>query len=141
MFSYTVEYEDYNGNSRKEILYFNLSAAELLRLQNTTPGGYASYIQKVIDSNDNGEIWTTFEDMIRMSYGVKSDDGQHFTKVRDGHKIANDFIDTPAYDTFMLALISNSDLAAAFVNGILPQEKLQKMAEEANLPEDTETKA
>lgn len=127
MFSYTVEYEDYNGVEKKETLYFNISASELLRLQNTTPGGYASYIQRVIDSADNSEIWKAFEDLIRTSYGVKTEDGQHFVKKRDGHSLADDFIDTPAYDVFMIALISSEQLAADFVNGVIPQEKLQKM--------------
>lgn len=127
MFSYAVEYDDYNGNSRKETLYFNISASELLRLQNTTPGGYHAYIQRVIDSKDPGEIWSTFEELIRLSYGVKSDDGMHFMKSRDGHKLAEEFIDTPAYDVFMIALITDSDLAANFVNGIIPQEKIEKM--------------
>ena len=133
MFSYTVEYEDYNGVSKKETLYFNISASELLRLQNTTPGGYADYIQRIVDSADNSEIWKAFEDLIRMSYGVKTEDGQHFVKKRDGHNLADDFIDTPAYDTFMIALISSEKLSADFVNGVIPQDKLQQMIDGANL--------
>lgn len=128
MFSYVVEYEDYNGASHKETLYFNISAAELLRLQSTTPGGYHAYIQRVVDSQDTGEVWTTFEDLIRISYGVKSDDGMHFMKIRDGHKLVEDFIDTPAYDAFMMDIITNAELAAKFVDGVLPHDKIDRMA-------------
>lgn len=127
MFKYTIEYEDYNGIKRTEDAYFNISAIELLRLQNTTPGGYAEYITRISKSTDNAEIWHTFEELVQMSYGIKSDDGIHFIKQRDGHAVVDDFLDTPAYENFMLKLMTDSTFAADFVNKIIPQQKLEEM--------------
>lgn len=134
MFKYTIEYEDYNGVKRSEDAYFNISAIELLRLQNTTPGGYAEYITRIANSTDNAEIWRTFEELIRMSYGIKTDDGIHFVKVRDGHAVVDDFVDTPAYEEFMLKLMTDTDFSGEFVGKIIPQKKLEEVFGSAQLP-------
>ena len=41
MLKKTIEYVDYNGNPRKEDFYFNLSEAELAKMELSVTGGYA----------------------------------------------------------------------------------------------------
>ena len=74
MFKKTITYLDYNGQERTEDFYFNLSKSEMIMLESTTPGGYVAMLQRIIDSKDNTALMKTFTDLIKMSYGVKSDD-------------------------------------------------------------------
>ena len=77
MFKKKITYTDYNGQERTEDFYFNLSKSELIMLESTTPGGYTAMLQRIIDSKDNTQLMKIFTDLIKMSYGVKSDDGKN----------------------------------------------------------------
>ena len=61
-----------------------------------------------------------FELMLHLSYGEKSTDGKHFWKRdKDGHDLADDFEQTPAYDKLFTELLSDPTYAGNFFNGIL----------------------
>ena len=59
-----------------------------------------------------------FEDIIKQSYGKKSEDGKRFIK---DPKDFEEFAQTEAYVNLFMELATNSDAAANFVNGIIPQ--------------------
>ena len=76
----TRSYIDWDGNERTEDFYFNLSRAECISLNNKTPGGLGSVLEKIVKANDTGTIQSTFEDLLGRSFGVKSDDGRRLMK-------------------------------------------------------------
>ena len=121
-----IEYTDDNGVSRKETFYFNLSEAELTELQLTYPGGYGSYITKISEAKDQAEIVKLMKDLIRMSYGVKSEDGKRFMK---SEEISQAFFETEAYNKLFMELATDDMQAANFVNGILPKALMDKLKE------------
>ena len=128
MFKYTIEYTDFNGNSRQLELTFNLSAMELITLQRETPGGYAEMLTRVAEKGDGLEMWGVFEDLVKRSYGERSDDGTRFIKVApDGRKLVDDFIQSPAYDEFMISMITDAELGANFINKLIPQDTIDKV--------------
>ena len=59
-----------------------------------------------------------FKDIIKQSYGKKSEDGKRFIK---DPKDFEEFAQTEAYVNLFMELATNSDAAANFVNGIIPQ--------------------
>jgi hypothetical protein len=125
MLKRTITYEDYDGNTRTEDFYFNLSKAELIEIEASTPGGVAAKLEKISKDNNGAEIIKTFKDIILKSYGVKSEDGKRFIK---SEEISKAFEETEAYSELFYELALDADKAAAFVNGIMPR----KLIEEAN---------
>lgn len=117
MLAKKIAYTDYDGQERVETFYFNISRAELSELQLTYPGGYAEHIERATDSKDQAEIVRLFKDLIRRSYGEKSDDGRRLVK---SEEISTAFMQTPAYDELFMELATNADSAAQFVAGVMP---------------------
>lgn len=127
MIKKTVTYKDYNEVERTENFYFNLSKAEVLEMEMGTDGGMAESIQKIVDAKDAPAIIRVFKDLVLKAYGVKSDDGRRFMKVKpDGSRYADDFKETEAYSQIFMELATDADAAAKFVNGIVPSDFAQK---------------
>lgn len=119
MLKKTMTYKDYDGNERTEDFYFNLTKAELVELQLSENGGFDKLLKRLMDSQDNKEIIQVFKKMIVLSYGVKSLDGKTFVK---SPEITREFMQTEAYSDLFMELATNQDTAAAFINGIVPQD-------------------
>ena len=116
MLAKTVTYMDYNGVERKETFYFNLTEAELTEMQMSEYGGLTNMLQKIIDSQDSKAIMREFKKLILLAYGVKSDDGKRFIK---NDQVREEFSQTEAFSEIYMELLTDSDAAAAFVNGIV----------------------
>ena len=132
MLKETITYEDYNGVSRTEDHYFNLTEAELMEMEMSINGGLAEMIQRIVDTQDSASMIKIFKDMILQSYGEKSLDGKRFVKIDDnGRKLADNFKQTEAYSQLFMKLATDAEAAARFVNGIMPS-KLTNAANTAN---------
>lgn len=126
MIKKTITYTDYNGVERTEDFYFNLSRSEILEMEMGTAGGFVEMLNRIIAAKDSIAIINTFKDIIKKSYGEKSEDGKRFVK---SEEISTAFTQTEAYDKLYMELVLDADAAAAFVNGILPadiQEETKK---------------
>ena len=133
MLKETITYEDYNGVSRTEDHYFNLTEAELTEMEMSINGGLAEMIQRIIAAQDAPSIIKLFQDLILKSYGQKSLDGKRFVKVNEnGRRLADEFKETEAYSQLFMKLATDADYAAKFVNGIIPA-KLAEKAKTANV--------
>lgn len=112
-----ITYTDYNGFERTEEFYFNLSKAELAKLNLVTPGGLEYKINKMKEKLNGDEIISFFDDVIGMAYGEKSDDGKRFIK---SPELTKAFKETEAYSELFMELVTNVDAAANFINSIIP---------------------
>lgn len=117
MFSDKITYEDFNGNIEVEEVFFNISKMESLELEASYPGGYATYLQQVAESEDPSEVIAAFKDIVKKAYGVKSEDGKRFIKSDEEFK---KFEESPAYDEFMIKLMSEENYALDFIIGVMP---------------------
>lgn len=111
-------YADFDGVTRTETFYFNLTEAELAELELTTDGGIKNRLEKIVEAKDNAEIARQFKKIILAAYGEKSPDGKHFFK---SPEISARYTATQAYSDFFMALVTNDALAAEFVNKIIPE--------------------
>lgn len=118
MLKKTMTYVDYNGMERTEDFYFNLTKAEVMEMEMTTAGGLAEAITQIVNAKDIPAIIKVFKELILKAYGIKSPDGKRFMK---SEEISNEFAQTEAFSQLFMELATNSDAAAAFVNGITPK--------------------
>jgi hypothetical protein len=123
-----------------EEFFFNLTTAEVIRLQLNGEEDLAAALQQVIDSGKPSEILKTFEYLIEKSYGVKTINNQ-FVKTEES---ARGFMCSEAYSVFLGELITDASLAAEFITKILPKDLMEKAlaiaeksgTETVNLPEE-----
>lgn len=131
MLKKTIAYTDYNGVSRKEDFYFNLTEAELTEMELSAEGGLEEMTKRMVASKDGAAIIQFFKDIILKSYGVKSLDGRKFEKTKE---IRDDFEATPAYSILFMELATDADKGAEFINGIVPNgvdsDKLKEITHE-----------
>ena len=115
-----INYQDYNGVERSEDFYFNLTEAETMEMEMLQTGGMAEYIQRIIDAQNVPEVITIFKELILKAYGEKSLDGRRFVKSKE---LSEAFSQTEAYSKLFMKLSTDSNAAAAFINGIIPNKK------------------
>ena len=128
MIKKTITYTDFNGNERTEDFYFNLTKAEITKMELSTKGGLAEMIQRIVAAQDTPAIIEVFEDLIKRSYGVKTPDGRGFSKKFED---LDAFMATEAYSQLFMELATDADAAAKFVNGVVPADMAKQAALEA----------
>lgn len=121
MYKKTITYTDYDGNERTEDFFFNLTKAELMEMDFSERGGLEKMIKKIIETKDTKKIISIFKDLILRSYGEKSADGKYFEKIRDGHRLRDDFAQTEAYSELFMELATNDVSATEFITNIIPK--------------------
>ena len=126
MLKKTITFEDFDGNTRTEDFYFNLTEAELTDLELSVKGGFGTLIEKITQTQDVPEIMKIFKQIIKLAYGVKSPDGRRFEK---SEAIYNDFAQTNAFSQLYMELASNEKIASDFINGILPKKLVDQVDE------------
>lgn len=128
MIKKTITYTDFNGNERTEDFYFNLTKAEITKMELSTKGGLAEMIQRIVAAQDTPAIIEVFEDLIKRSFGVKTPDGRGFSKKAED---LDAFMATEAYSQLFMELATDADAAAKFVNGVVPADMAKQAAIEA----------
>jgi len=111
-----VKYVDFDGKEREDTLYFNLTEPEVVRLDVEFEGGLEEYINNLDEEVNPKDILTLFEQVIRASYGEKSDDGRYFVKEP---KSVDLFYQSAAYSALFVELVQDADKAADFFNALL----------------------
>lgn len=124
MLKKTITYTDYNGTTRKEDFYFNLTQAEVTELEVSVEGGLVERINRIVAAQNGKVIIETFKDIILRAYGEKSPDGRRFIK---NQEVRDAFAQTEAYSNLFMELATDAKAASEFVNGIVPP-KAEKAA-------------
>lgn len=128
-----VKYKDFDGNDRKDVLWFHLNEVEITEMDLETSGGLVKYMESIIDTNDVNQLIAIFKDLLIRSYGERSMDGKHFYK---DDKIRNEFVSSAAYPVLYMEMVSDADKAVEFINGIVPSNIREQMAKIENTPEE-----
>lgn len=119
MLKKTVTYTDYNGVERTETFYFHYTEAEILDMEMSTEGGFAERIQKIIDAKDQVSLMKLIKKFVIDAYGIKSEDGKRFIK---NDKVKTEFLESPAYSKIWMELVMDDEVAADFVNNVIPSD-------------------
>ena len=118
MLKKTVKFINFNKEEDEETLYFNLTEAEVVRLDVQFEGGLIVFIENLDEKSRPEDILNLFEKVITASYGEKSEDGKHFLK---SDKTADLFYQSAAYSALFVSLLQNTESATSFFNGLLSQ--------------------
>lgn len=121
MIKETITYTDYDDVERTEDFWFHLSKTELMEMNFSEEGGLEKTINKIAQTNDIRKVIAILKDIILRSYGEKSLDGKRFIKVVDGHKLADDFAQSPAFDELFVKLASDENATVEFINKVIPR--------------------
>ena len=124
MLKKTITYQDFNGDEVVEDFFFHLSKAELVEMELSHKGGLSDALQRIIAAEDGKGIVDEFKKIILGAYGKRSEDGKRFVK---NANIREEFESSEAYSSLFMELVTDTDAAVEFINGIVPQ----------NLAEDT----
>lgn len=119
MLKKTVTYTDYNSVERTETFYFHYTEAEILDMEMSTEGGFAERIQKIIDAKDQVSLMKLIKKFVIDAYGIKSEDGKRFIK---NDKVKTEFLESPAYSKIWMELVMDDEVAADFVNNVIPSD-------------------
>lgn len=136
MLTKTVKYKDFDGNERIENLQFHLSKVELIEMSLDLPDGVSEVIgndpnnidetaaMRILETLGGKGVLDFIKKLLLKSYGIKSADGRSFEK---SEELSRKFSQTLAFDELVMELMSNEELAANFVNSIIPADAADKM--------------
>ncbi|MBO7449390.1 MAG: hypothetical protein J6U54_03390 [Clostridiales bacterium] len=131
MFTKKIKFKDFDGKECEREYQFNLTQSELVQMESSKVGGLAEYGKRIIASENVPEVMQLFKELILLSYGEKSADGQRFIKedpIRG--KLADEFKQSAAFDALYMEFIQNPDKGAEFFNNVIPadlKEEIDKM--------------
>jgi hypothetical protein len=118
MLKKTITYTNFNDEEVTEDHFFHLSKAELVELEMSHQDGLSEALQRIIAAEDGKAIIAEFKKIILGAYGKKSPDGKRFIK---NQELRDEFESSEAYSTLFMELVTETDKAIEFINGIVPQ--------------------
>jgi hypothetical protein len=113
----TITYKNFNDEEVSEDYFFHLSKAELVELEMSHQDGLSEALQRIIEAQDGKAIIAEFKKIILGAYGKKSPDGKRFIKTQE---LRDEFESSEAYSTLFMELVTETDKAIEFINGIVP---------------------
>lgn len=124
MYKMRRTYTDYNGLERTEDFYFNLTKAEITKMELSVSGGLSETLKRLVELKDQPAIIKIFEDLVLKAYGEKTADGKRFVKTPE---ITAAFEQCPAYSDIFMELAFDADAAATFINNIVPADMSKQL--------------
>lgn len=112
----TMTYKDYNGTEVTEDFYFNLSKADLIKMQLSEKVGLHEHMSQVVRSQDGPRIVELFEKIVLLAYGDRTEDGR-FIQTQE---VRDRFASTAAYSDLFVLLATDAAAAAEFINATMP---------------------
>lgn len=129
MLKKTITFKDFNDQEVSEDFFFHLSMAEMVELELSHKDGLSASLQRIIDAEDGKGIVAEFQSIILKSYGKRSEDGRRFTKSQE---IREEFESIGAYSALFMELVTNTDSAIEFINGVIPADMAEQAAKLAS---------
>jgi len=125
----SITYHDLDGKELAEDFYFNLTKAEIAKMELVEPGGLAKKLQGILAEEDRRKILDTFEMIIKQTVGRRSEDGKRFIKTPE---ITNEFMQTEAYSVLFMEMVTDAEAAAAFIVGVVPSDVSKIVTDKIN---------
>lgn len=132
MITKTVSYTDFDGNQRKEKIYFNLTQFEATEIAMEMPDGIIEEIEDgdqtrtalhLVEKLGGKGVVDFIKKIVLKAYGIKSPDGRRFMK---SEEISREFSETPMFSQLMISLMTNEKEASDFITAVIPPELATK---------------
>ena len=131
MISKHVKYENFEGQTVEEDLYFHLSKSDLLTLEVRYGMSFQDYVNQLMKKNDRYGLINLAKDIILDAYGVKTSSNQ-FNKTKE---IKESFQYSPAFDEVLLDLMSDEEKFRQFLEGVVPSDVRAQIQKVKNAPQ------
>ena len=131
MISTHVKYENFEGQTVEEDLYFHLSKSDLLTLEVRYGMSFQDYVNQLMKKNDRYGLINLAKDIILDAYGVKTSSNQ-FNKTKE---IKESFQYSPAFDEVLLDLMSDEEKFRQFLEGVVPSDVRAQIQKVKNAPQ------
>lgn len=112
-----VQYENFDGETVSEDLYFHLNIKELQEMENWDVP-LTKRIALLTSTEDGKAAFDLVRDIVEAAYGERSEDGRRFVK---NSEVLKNFTQGLAYDEVIIKFIDGSMDLAKFVEGLLPK--------------------
>ena len=150
MFKKVITYTDFNGSDKTRDFYFNLTRPELVEMKRSplyemqgiieriqgmeNPDEELSYEEKDEIQEKMGEI---LRGLVIQSYGVKSEDGERFSKRKNGRQFGEgeEFVETMAYDALYMEMMQDVRKLVDFVRAVVPASVQTEMDKDPTIQE------
>lgn len=124
MHKHHMTFTDFNGNPREIDLYFNLTEAEVTKMQIASNFGLQHDLEEATKNEDNQKLLDFMEYLVHHAYGIKSADGMTFEK---SDEIMRRFENSAYYsDLYMSLFQEEGAVGARFITALLPPELVRK---------------
>lgn len=126
MLKKTFTYQNYEGQSVTEDLYFNLSTPEIARLSEQLAGAdkdLGEYLEEVIETANVMKIITVISKLVQAAYGKRIDNNR-FSK---SPEIVSQFVESAAFEQYIDTLITDKAEAQLFTSKVLSTSKVVQM--------------
>ena len=138
MLSKQITYKTLDGNSVTREFYFHLSKIDLAEMDILTPDGYAKKLKEITETSEAHLVYPILKEIILASVGKRSSNGEEFERT---DAIRNAFVQSNAYEVFIFDLLGNATSAADFMNGIIPKDLRDAVANGSGVLERSESPA
>jgi hypothetical protein len=117
MITKEIKYTNYmTGEEQTEKASFHLNKADMLRLiARSGKKTWEEHVQDIVDREDADELFDFIEEVIGLSYGVRSEDGRTFARDKEQRKA---FINSEPYAELLASFVVDQDTAAEFFRGV-----------------------
>lgn len=126
-----ITFRNLDGETVTETHYFHLTEAEVIEAEYEIDGGLTTYIQRVVDAQNEREIIAVYKKLLLLAYGKRSEDGKRFIK---NDELRLEFTQNPAYSALFMELATDHKAAAEFTNGIMPVSEKEQVQDKPLLP-------
>lgn len=113
----TIQFENFDGETVSEDLYFHLNIKELQAMEEW-PIPLTKRIADLTNTQDGKKAFELMRDIIEAAYGERSEDGKRFVK---NEEVLKNFTQGLAYDEVIIKFIDGSMDLAKFIEGLLPK--------------------
>lgn len=133
MLKITLDYVNFDGQTRQRDLYFNISMKALAEKEVRSDGTWLEALKAISEAAEKDEasgnvIMDRFYEIISLSYGERDQDGEIF---RQSPQIWDDFKVSAAFDAFFMKVCTDAEYATKFINAVLPAELIERVKAQA----------
>lgn len=127
MLKQVINYTNFNDEEKTREVYFHLGKPDIARI--AANPRFLEEMQDAVIKQDKSAILAKIEYLVRLAYGVRSEDGERFIKTAE---IQDEFMQSAAYEEFLIQLVTTEDGFTKFIQGVLPAKAMKELQEMIN---------
>jgi hypothetical protein len=121
MLKKTITYTNFNEEEKTRELYFHLGKMDMARVH--ADPTFLQEMERAASENDKKTMLEKIEYIVRLAYGIRSEDGEKFIKTKE---IQDEFIHSAVYEEFLIDLLVRGNFFE-FVKGVFPPKVMKEI--------------